>query len=105
MNAHSAPGCSSTLNTGILKFLPEHVAAVLQDYAANTGLSETQVVELAIASFLDLEASTFANLEPSKLKSYAEMQARLEFLEETWNAAKEGKLTQQAITQAAGLGW
>lgn len=105
MNAEPTTGFSPTLSADLLKFMPAPIAAAVQDYAANTGLSEAQVLELAIAGFLDMEAPTFANIDLSQLRSFAEMKARLEFLEEAWLAVKEGKMTQQVIDQTIAMGW
>jgi hypothetical protein len=87
-----------------LKFLPEHVAAVLPDDAARTGLSETQVVEWAITRFLDLAAPTFANLDSSQLQADAKREARLEYLEETWSATTESKLDSASHHSACRIG-
>ncbi len=89
----------------ILNVLPDFVSDALRDYADNTGLSESQVLELAIASFLSVEAPTLAAIDPSNLKSYGEMKARLEFLETIWAALKAGKLNKQTINQAQEMGW
>lgn len=42
----------------IFDFLPGRVVVALQEYASQHHLTPTQVVEFAIASFLDLEAIT-----------------------------------------------
>lgn len=101
----SATEFSSMLDGSILKSLPDYIAAALRDYAMNTGLTETQVIEIAIASFLNVEAPLFSHIDPKDLESYAEMKARLEFLEGIWYATKQGKLTPQVVEQAAALGW
>jgi hypothetical protein len=105
MSAQPSTGLYPKLDADILKLLPDYIAAVVIDYAANTGLSEAQVVELALAHFLNLEASTFADIDPASLKSYAEMKARLDFLESMWKAAKAKKLSTEVIQHAVAMGW
>ncbi len=102
----TAPVVSESKQLGnILAALPDTVAQAVRDYAENTGLSESQVLELAIASFLDIESPTFESIDSSKMKTYGEMKSRLDFLETMWASLKEGKLSKQTINQAKEMGW
>ena len=50
----------------ILRFLPDAVVDALEDHADTYGLSDAQVLELAIVQFLDLNAVTFGEIEHFK---------------------------------------
>jgi hypothetical protein len=50
----------------ILKTLPDAVVDALEDHADTYGLTEAQVLELAIVQFLDLNAVTFGEIERFK---------------------------------------
>lgn len=52
--------------TKILKFLPDPVVEALEDHADTYGLSDLQVLELAIAQFLDLDSVSFGDREQYK---------------------------------------
>ena len=62
MLTQSTQATSGTLKD-VLKFLPGNVVDALEDYADAHGMTDLQVLELAIAGFLNLEATSFAEIE------------------------------------------
>ena len=50
----------------ILKALPDAVVDPLEDHADTYGLTDAQVLELAIAQFLDLNAISFGEIDRFK---------------------------------------
>ena len=71
----------------VLKFLPDPVVEALEDHADPYGLSDLQVLELAIAQFLDLDSVSFGDREQYRglraiLKQNAILTARLKALGE-----------------------
>ncbi|MGI0486442.1 GIY-YIG nuclease family protein [Pantanalinema rosaneae CENA516] len=52
--------------TEVLKYLPGAVVEALEDHADAYGLTDVQVLELAIAQFLDLNAVSFGEIEKFK---------------------------------------
>ncbi|MGV0028424.1 hypothetical protein [Phormidesmis priestleyi] len=73
--------------TQVLKFLPDRVVEALEDHADTYGLSDLQVLELAIAQFLDLDSVSFGDREQYKglgaaLEQNAILKARLKALGE-----------------------
>ena len=55
----------------ILRFLPNHVVDALEGHADPYGLSDTQVLELAIVNLLALDTTSFADL--GKLKPMSQL--------------------------------
>jgi hypothetical protein len=50
----------------VLNYLPDAVVEALEDHADAYGMTDAQVLELAIAQFLDLEAVSFGEIEKFK---------------------------------------
>lgn len=50
----------------ILRYLPDPVVEALEDHADAYGLTDSQVLELAIAQFLNLDAVSFGEIEQFK---------------------------------------
>lgn len=69
---------SPVVSPSILDFLPGFVANAIKEYADTNGLSAAQVVELALAQFLDLDAVTF---DTCNLSSPGQMKERIQILE------------------------
>lgn len=69
----------------VLKFLPDHVVDALEDHADAYGLSDNQVLELAIAQFLDLDSVSFG--ERRDLKGVGALRAENEILKMRLRAA------------------
>lgn len=63
----------------ILNLLPENVADALEDYAIAYRLTISQVLEIAISSFLNLDAVSFGEIE--KYESIGVMRERIAILE------------------------
>lgn len=71
--------------TQVLKFLPDPIVEALEDHADTYGLSDLQVLELAIAQFLDLDSVSFGDREQYKglgavLEQNAILKAKLKAL-------------------------
>jgi hypothetical protein len=71
----------------ILRYLPDSILGALEDYADTNRLSDLQVLEMAIAGFLDLESTEFHHAEG--LDSIAQMRNQISLLQ-----AKVDLLTQ-----------
>lgn len=69
----------------VLKFLPDHVVDALEDHADAYGLTDSQVLELAIAQFLDLDSVSFG--ERQDLKGVGALKAENEILKMRLRAA------------------
>ncbi len=69
----------------VLKFLPDHVVDALEDHADAYGLTDNQVLELAIAQFLDLDSVSFG--ERRDLKGVGALRAEVEILKMRLRAA------------------
>lgn len=64
----------------ILNCLPDPVMAALEDHADTYGLTDAQVIELAIANLLDLDTTNLGDLK--KLETLAQLKERVAILEE-----------------------
>jgi hypothetical protein len=73
---------TTTTTTGhlseVLQYLPEPIVNALEDHADTYGLSDNQVLEMAIAQFLDLDVTSFDALP--QLKGLAALKAENEIL-------------------------
>ena len=69
----------------VLKFLPDHVVEALEDHADAYNLTDNQVLELAIAQFLDLDSVSFG--ERRDLKGVGALKAENEILKMRLKAA------------------
>jgi hypothetical protein len=69
----------------VLQYLPRTIVNALEDHADTYGLSDNQVLEMAIAQFLDLDVSSFDALP--KLKGLAALKAENEILKLRLEAA------------------
>lgn len=69
----------------VLEFLPDHVVEELEDHADAYGLTVNQVLELAIAQFLDLDSVSFG--ERRDLKGVGALKAENEILKMRLRAA------------------
>jgi hypothetical protein len=69
----------------VLKFLPDHIVDALEDHADAYGLTDNQVLELAIAQFLDLDSVSFG--DPRDLKGVGALRAEVEILKMRLRAA------------------
>ena len=61
---------------GILNHLPMNIREALESYAGETDLPVEFVIEMAIASFLDVDAVTFSDCRidsPGRLREQIEM--------------------------------
>lgn len=63
----------------ILKYLPGNVVDAIEDYADSHSMSDLQVIELAIAGFLNLESVNFEGL--GELQSVGALKERIAILE------------------------
>jgi hypothetical protein len=63
----------------ILRYLPDHILQALEDYADANQLNDLQVLEMAIAGFLDLESTEFRHVED--LESVAQMRNNIALLQ------------------------
>jgi hypothetical protein len=63
----------------ILRYLPDHILGALEDYADANQLNDLQVLEMAIAGFLDLESTEFRHVED--LESVAQMRNNIALLQ------------------------
>jgi hypothetical protein len=63
----------------ILRYLPENIVGALEDYADSNQLNDLQVIEMAIAGFLDLESTEFRHVED--LESVAQMRNNISLLQ------------------------
>jgi hypothetical protein len=80
----------------ILRYLPDHILGALEDYADSNQLNDLQVLEMAIAGFLDLESTEFRHVED--LESVAQMRSNIALLQ-----TKVELLTQAMQTQGFTL--
>lgn len=64
----------------ILNALPDPVVDALEDHADTYGLTDSQVIEMAIANLLDLETPTLGDLK--NLETLAQLKERVAILEE-----------------------
>jgi hypothetical protein len=64
----------------VLNDLPDPVEDALEDHADTYGLTDAQVIELAIANLLDLETTSLGDLK--KLETLAQLKERVAILEE-----------------------
>ena len=78
----------STQAQRLLNCLPEPIAFALQDYATTYQLSIAQVLELAIATFLDLDAVT---LDRCDHQSIGQLKANAAILDTLFDALEQGK--------------
>jgi hypothetical protein len=69
----------------VLKFLPDQIVEALEDHADAYGLSDSQVLELAIAQFLDLDSVSFG--EWQNFKGVGALRAENEILKTRLRAA------------------
>jgi hypothetical protein len=69
----------------VLKFLPAHIVDALEDHADVYGLTDNQVLELAIAQFLDLDSINFGDRRD--LKGVGALRAENEILKLRLRAA------------------
>jgi hypothetical protein len=69
----------------VLKFLPAHIVDALEDHADVYGLTDNQVLELAIAQFLDLDSINFGDRR--NLKGVGALRAENEILKMRLRAA------------------
>jgi hypothetical protein len=69
----------------VLKFLPAHIVDALEDHADVYGLTDNQVLELAIAQFLDLDSINFGDRRD--LKGVGALKAENEILKMRLRAA------------------
>jgi hypothetical protein len=61
---------------GILNHLPTNIREALETYAKETDLPVEFVIEMAIATFLDIDAVTFSDCQiesPGRLREQVEM--------------------------------
>jgi hypothetical protein len=71
----------------ILRYLPEHVVQAVEDHADTYGLSEQQVMELAVSNLLGLETTSLREFTQEDLKSMAELKEEVAILKAKLNAA------------------
>lgn len=60
----------------IVNYLPANIREALEAYAADTGMPLEFIIEMAIASFLDVDSTTFADCRsdsPGRLRERIEM--------------------------------
>jgi hypothetical protein len=69
----------------VLQYLPRSIVNALEDHADTYGLSDNQILEMAIAQFLDLDVTSFDALP--KLKGLAALKAENEILKLRLKAA------------------
>lgn len=77
--------CSSNRPLDVLKLLPDHVVEALEDHADAYGLTDNQVLELAISQFLDLDSVSLG--ERRDLKGVGALRAENEILKMRLRAA------------------
>jgi hypothetical protein len=70
----------------ILNYLPDSVVDAVEDHADTYGLTDTQVIELAIANLLDLNTTSLKDLQ--SLETLANLKERVAILEIQLEAAK-----------------
>jgi hypothetical protein len=63
----------------VLNYLPDPVVEALEDHADTYGLTDAQVIELAIANLLDLETTSLGDLK--HLETMAQLKERVAMLE------------------------
>jgi hypothetical protein len=63
----------------VLNYLPDPVVDALEDHADTYGLTDVQVIELAIANLLDLETTSLSELK--NLETLAQLKERVAMLE------------------------
>jgi len=63
----------------VLNYLPDPVVEALEDNADTYGLTDAQVIELAIANLLDLETTSLSDLK--NLETLAQLKERVAMLE------------------------
>jgi hypothetical protein len=63
----------------VLNYLPDPVVDALEDHADTYGLTDVQVIELAIANLLDLESTSLSELK--NLETLAQLKERVAMLE------------------------
>jgi hypothetical protein len=63
----------------VLNYLPDPVVEALEDHADTYGLTDAQVIELAIANLLDLETTSLGDLK--NLETLAQLKERVAMLE------------------------
>jgi hypothetical protein len=71
----------------IVDYLPLYVVERIREYGAEHDLNESEVVELAIAHFFDMESLSF---EGCNFESPGEMKERIAILEDQLVAAQRG---------------
>jgi len=64
----------------VLNYLPDPVVDAVEDHADTYGLTDAQVLELAIANLLDLDMTSLGDLR--KLETLAQLKERVAILEE-----------------------
>jgi hypothetical protein len=64
----------------VLNYLPDPVVDALEDHADTYGLTDAQVIELAIANLLDLNTTSLGDLK--NLETLAQLKERIAILEE-----------------------
>ncbi|MBD2180151.1 hypothetical protein H6S82_05660 [Planktothrix sp. FACHB-1355] len=69
----------------IVNHLPTNIREALEAYAADTGMPVEFIIEMAIASFLDVDSTTFADC---RTDSPGRLRERIEMLEIQLAAAK-----------------
>jgi hypothetical protein len=75
VTANSTAGLKDVLN-----YLPDPVVEAVEDHADTYGLTDAQVIELAIANLLDLDTITLGDLK--NLETLAQLKERVAILEE-----------------------
>jgi hypothetical protein len=63
----------------VLDYLPDPVVEALEDHADTYGLTDAQVIEMAIANLLDLETTSLGDLK--NLETLAQLKERVAMLE------------------------
>jgi hypothetical protein len=71
---------------GILNYLPTHVREALEEYSIASEMPIEFVIEMAIASFLDLDSTTFADC---RLESPGQLREQIEILQIQLAAAQK----------------
>jgi hypothetical protein len=84
----------------ILRYLPDSILGALEDYADTNQLSDMQVLEMAIAGFLDLESTEFNHVEG--LESVAQMRNQIAMLNAKIDVLTQ-TMTQNGMTPPVGL--
>jgi hypothetical protein len=63
----------------VLNYLPDPVVDAVEDHADTYGLTDAQVIELAIANLIDLDATSLSELK--NLETMAQLKERVAMLE------------------------